>query len=122
MFNFKAKKSFERRKNRVRFGILSKRNKYPRLSVYRTNKNIYVQLIDDISGSTLAFASTIEKSFKEKISLGSNVKAAEEIGKIIADRITSLGIKKIVFDRGGYLYHGRVKALADSARKNSLIF
>lgn len=122
MFNLKAKKSFERRKNRVRFGILSNRNKYPRLSVYRTNKNIYVQLIDDINGSTLAFASTIEKSFKGKTSLGSNIKAAEQIGKIIADRITSLGIKKIVFDRGGYLYHGRVKALADSARKNSLIF
>jgi len=122
MFNFKSKKSFERRKNRVRFRILSSKKKHPRLSVYRTNKNIYVQLIDDLNGSTLAFASTIEKSFKEKFPLGSNIKAAEEIGKIIAGRTIRLGIKKIVFDRSGYLYHGRVKALADSARKNSLIF
>jgi large subunit ribosomal protein L18 len=121
MFNLKVKRSFERRKRRVRFNVRSNKI-YPRLSVYRTNKNIYVQLIDDVKNCTLAFASTIEPVFKEKSLSGSNILAAKLIGKLIAERSIKLGIRKVVFDRGGYLYHGRVKALADSARANSLTF
>jgi large subunit ribosomal protein L18 len=121
MFNVKAKRSFERRKSRVRFHVRLNK-KYPRLSVYRTNNNIYVQLIDDINNCTLASASTVEPLFKEKLLSGSNTVAAEWVGKWIAERSLVLGIKQVVFDRGGYLYHGRVKALADSARKNSLTF
>lgn len=121
MFNLKSKRAFERRRSRVRFHIRSKKRS-PRLSVYRTNKNIYVQLIDDINNCTLASASTIEPLFKVKTISGSNIAAARLIGKLIAERTLELGIKRVVFDRGGYLYHGRVKALADSARENSLTF
>jgi len=92
------------------------------LSVYRTNKNIYVQLIDDSNNCTLVSASTIEQDFKKKEISGSNIEAAEYIGKLVAERAIVAGIKKVVFDRGGYLYHGRVKALADSARKYNLVF
>jgi len=120
MFNIKIKKSFQRRKNRVRSNLDLK--KYPRLSVYRTNNNIYAQLIDDINNCTLASASTVELSFKEKFNFGGDIKSAEIIGKLIAQRSTKLGVKKIIFDRGGYLYHGRIKALADYARKYYLVF
>jgi len=116
----KKKKSFKKRKNRVRFSLKAK--SYPRLSVYRTNKNIYAQLIDDVNNCTLVSASTVEKKFKMDFPSGGNILAAESIGKLIATRAKTIGIKKIVFDRGGYLYHGRVKALADSARKCNLIF
>jgi large subunit ribosomal protein L18 len=121
MFNLKAKRSFERRRSRVRFNVRLNK-KYPRLSVHRTNKNIYVQLIDDINNCTLASASTLEPLFKKELLPGSNIAAAEWVGKLIAERSLVLGIKQVVFDRGGYLYHGRVKALANSARKNSLTF
>ncbi|AJH79008.1 50S ribosomal protein L18 [Heyndrickxia coagulans] len=92
----------------------------PRLNIYRSNKNIYAQLIDDVKGVTLASASTLDK----ELSLEStgNVEAAQKVGELIAKRAVEKGIKEVVFDRGGYLYHGRIKALADAARENGLQF
>ena len=92
----------------------------PRLNVYRSNKNIYAQLIDDTKGVTVASANTQEKG--ADFESGSNVNAAEQIGKLIAERAIEKGYKKVVFDRGGYIYHGRVKALADAAREAGLEF
>lgn len=92
----------------------------PRLNVYRSNKNIYAQLIDDEKGVTLASASTLEKELGSDAN--GNVAAAEKVGELIAKRAVEKGIKSVVFDRGGYLYHGRVKALAESARENGLEF
>lgn len=95
----------------------------PRLSVYRSEKHIYAQIIDDTKGVTLAAASTVEKELRDKLNDKTwNVQAAKEVGKIIAERATAKGIKEIVFDRGGYKYHGRIKALADSARESGLKF
>lgn len=93
----------------------------PRLNVYRSVNNLYVQLIDDIEGRTLVSASTLEGE-KGKRPTGGNVAAAKELGKRIADRAKEKGITKVVFDRGGYLYHGRIKALADAAREAGLEF
>ena len=90
----------------------------PRLNVYRSLNHIYVQLIDDSQGVTLVSASTVAA----KIKTGGNVAAAKEIGKLVAERAQEKGIKKVVFDRGGYLYHGRIKALADAAREAGLEF
>src|SRR5438552_291441 len=92
----------------------------PRLSVYRSNKQIYAQLIDDISGVTLASASSASKDVE--IAKGKKVDMAKEVGKAIASKAVQSGIKAVVFDRGGYLYHGRVKALADGAREGGLTF
>lgn len=91
----------------------------PRLNVYRSNKHIYAQLIDDANGSTLASASTLEKSLEGN---GGNVEAAKKVGTLIAERAIEKGFKSIVFDRGGYLYHGRIQALADAAREAGLDF
>jgi large subunit ribosomal protein L18 len=90
----------------------------PRLNVYRSLNHIYAQLIDDSNGSTLVSASTVAG----KIKAGGNVAAAKEVGKLVAERAQEKGIKKVVFDRGGYLYHGRIKALADAAREAGLDF
>lgn len=94
----------------------------PRLSVHRTGKQIYAQVIDDIKGVTLASASTMDKDLREKVKSGSTVAAATEVGKEVAKRAKKAGVEKIVFDRGRYLYHGRVKALADGAREGGLVF
>ncbi len=94
----------------------------PRLSVYRSLKNISCQLIDDSTGNTLASASTLSGEIKEKVPYGGNQKAAELVGQKIAEEAKKIGVNKVVFDRGGYKYHGRVKKLAESARKNSLDF
>ena len=94
----------------------------PRLNVFRSVNQIYAQIIDDQSGSTIASASSIDKELKGKISAGGNIKAAETVGLLVAERAAAKGVKKIVFDRGGYLFHGRVKALADAARKGGLEF
>lgn len=91
----------------------------PRLSVFRSSKNISVQLIDDVSGVTLAAASSLEKDFGKK---GSDKDAAAAVGKLIATRAVEKGVKQVVFDRGSYIYHGRVKALADAAREGGLEF
>ena len=92
----------------------------PRLNVFRSNGNIFAQIIDDVAGNTLVSASSIDKELKLKN--GGNVEAAKEVGKLLASRAKKLKIKKVVFDRGGYLYHGRVEALAEAARENGLEF
>lgn len=94
----------------------------PRLNVYRSLCNIYVQLIDDQKGQTLISASTNDKEIKEALKSGGNVEAAKAVGSLIAKRAKKKGIKQVVFDRGGYEYHGRVKALADAAREGGLEF
>lgn len=108
----------QRRGRKKVFGIGEK----PRLCVYRSLTNIYCQLIDDSTGNTLASASTLSKEIREKLSYGGNRKAAELVGQKIAEEAKKVGVNKVVFDRGGNKYHGRVKALAESARKNDLVF
>ena len=93
-----------------------------RLSVYRSSKHIYVQVIDDAEGKTLAAASTLEKDLKSSLKTGADKAAAAAVGKLIAERAIKAGVKDVVFDRGGYIYHGRVKALADAAREGGLNF
>lgn len=94
----------------------------PRLNVFRSSKHIYAQLIDDVAGVTLASASTLDKELSEGISNGGNVESARKVGELIAKRAQDKGFKNVVFDRGGYLYHGRVQALADAAREAGLEF
>lgn len=94
----------------------------PRLAVFRSNKNIYAQVIDDVEGKTLATASTVEKDIRGQIKYTDNTEAAECVGKAIAERAKAKGIEEVVFDRGGYIYHGKVKALADAAREAGLKF
>lgn len=94
----------------------------PRLNVFRSLKNIYVQVIDDSTGNTLAAASTLDEALKGKLPHNSNKAAAKEVGKLIAQKALDKGIKQVVFDRGGYLYHGRVKELAEGAREAGLEF
>ena len=91
----------------------------PRLSVFRSTKHIYAQIIDDVAGNTLVSASTVEKSFEGN---GSNIEAAKKIGALVAERALKKGIEEVVFDRGGYIYHGRVQALAEGAREGGLKF
>ncbi len=93
-----------------------------RLSVFRSSKHIYAQIIDDLKGETLAAASTMENTMRSEGKKGANVEAAKAVGKLIAERAKKKGIKDVVFDRGGYLYHGRIKALADAAREGGLNF
>jgi len=93
-----------------------------RLSVFRSSKHIHAQLIDDLKGETVAAASSLEKSLREANKTGANVEAAKTVGKLLAERATAKGFKDVVFDRGGYIYHGRVKALADAAREGGLNF
>jgi large subunit ribosomal protein L18 len=118
----KAKELFTRRQARARTAIRKKSDGRLRLSVYRSSLHIYAQIIDDSKGETLAAASTIDKDIKGKLKTGATVDAAKEVGKLIAERATAKGIKEVVFDRGGYIYHGRVKALADAAREGGLSF
>ncbi|EEI19192.1 50S ribosomal protein L18 [Lentilactobacillus hilgardii] len=110
-------KSRKRRHNRVRNKI-SGTAECPRLNVFRSNKNIYAQVIDDVEGVTLVSASTLDSA----ISDGNKTEKAAGVGKLVAERASKKNIKKVVFDRGGYLYHGRVQALADAARENGLEF
>ncbi len=114
------KTSTERRVARVRRAIKASANGRPRLSVHRSSKNIYAQIIDDVNGVTLAAASTLEKDAKVKT--GGNAEAAAVVGKLVAERAKKAGVSEVVFDRGGYIYHGRVKALADAAREGGLNF
>jgi large subunit ribosomal protein L18 len=113
-------KLFERRQKRARYRLKKHSSGCPRLSVFRSGRHIYVQVIDDASGVTMAAASTNEKG--EKVAKSWNVAAAIAVGKKIAERAVAKGIKRVVFDRGGYIYHGRVKALADAAREGGLEF
>jgi len=118
----KSNVSGERRKSRVRRRIAAKAGARPRLSVFRSSKQIYAQVIDDERGRTLAAASSIEKAMRERLKTGADIEAAREVGKEIAERAKKAGVAKVVFDRGGYMYHGRVKALADGAREGGLEF
>jgi len=111
-----------KRMARVRKALAARGNLRPRLSVFRSSKNIYAQIIDDAKGVTLAAASSLEEGFVTSKKTGANKDAAAAIGKLIAERATKAGVKDVVFDRGGYLYHGRVKALADAARAGGLNF
>jgi large subunit ribosomal protein L18 len=111
----------DRRKARVRRAIKKAANGRPRLSVFRSSKQIYAQVIDDERGVTVVSASTIEKDLKGKLKTGATVEAAKEVGKLLAERAAAAGVKQVIFDRSGYLYHGRVKALA-AARESGLDF
>ncbi len=111
-----------RRTGRVRGALRRAAGERKRLSVYRSSKHIYAQVIDDDQGVTLASASSIEKTTRQTLKTGASVDAAKAVGKLIARRAQEKGIKDVVFDRGGYLYHGRVKALAEAAREGGLSF
>ena len=115
-------KAGARRKARVRRTIQAQAYGRPRLSVFRSSKQIYAQIIDDGKGATLCAASSLEKASREALKTGATVEAAKAIGKMIAERAVAAGITQVVFDRGGYMYHGRVKALAEGAREGGLDF
>ncbi|MBB5754230.1 50S ribosomal protein L18 [Prosthecomicrobium pneumaticum] len=117
-----ANTQMERRSARVRRHIRSVAGERPRLSVFRSSKHIYAQVIDDAAGRTVAAASSLEKDLKASLKTGADKAAAEAIGKLVAERALAAGVKAVVFDRGPYLFHGRVKALADGAREGGLDF
>ena len=112
----------ERRRARVRRSLKAAANGRPRLSVYRSSQHIYAQLIDDSEGRTVASASTLEKTLREELKTGADTAAATRVGQLIAERAKEAGVSKVIFDRGGRLYHGRLKALADAAREGGLEF
>ena len=111
-----------RRKQRVRNALRRSAGGRPRLSVFRSSKHIYAQIIDDLKGGTLVAASSMEKTLREAGKTGANVDAAKAVGKLVAERAVEKGVTSVVFDRGRYLYHGRVKALGDAAREAGLKF
>src|ERR1700722_1505549 len=115
-------KQIERRKARVRRSIKAAPGGRPRLSVFRSSKHIYAQVIDDAAGATVASASSMEKDLRGSLKTGADIGAAKAIGKLVAERAAAKGVKEVVFDRGSYLYHGRIKALADAAREGGLSF
>ena len=117
-----ATKQVERRKARIRRTIRAAAGTRPRLSVFRSSKHIYAQVIDDRKGATMAAASSLEKEMRTSLKTGADIGAAKAVGKLVAERATAAGVKDVVFDRGNYLYHGRVKALADAAREGGLNF
>jgi len=112
----------DRRKQRLRYQLRQKSHGRPRLSVFRAEQNIHAQVIDDEKGHTLAAASTLDKTLRETLKTGANKEAATAVGKLLAERALAAGVTQVVFDRGSYLYHGRVKALADAAREAGLDF
>lgn len=111
---------FEKRRQRVRTALRARGGTRPRLSIHRSGRHIYAQVIDDAAGRTLAAASTLEKDARAKT--GATVDAATAVGKAVAERAKQAGVTRVVFDRGGFLFHGRVKALADGAREGGLEF
>lgn len=111
----------KRRHARVRKKVFGTAER-PRLNVFRSNQHIYAQLIDDTRGVTLISASTVDKELKDQVEHGGNIEAAQKVGELVAKRALEKGYKAVVFDRGGYLYHGRVRALADAAREAGLEF
>lgn len=111
---------FEKRRRRVRTSLFAKRGERPRLTIHRSGRHIYAQVIDDQVGKTLVAASTLEKDARGKT--GATIDAAAAVGKAIAERAKKAGVTKVVFDRGGFLFHGRVKALAEGAREGGLEF
>ena len=122
MINKIDKNEIRKRKHlRVRKKI-SGTTECPRLCVYRSNSHIYAQVIDDVNGATIAAASSLDKDVKSAVSNGSNIEAAQAVGKLVAERAIAKDVKEVVFDRGGYVYHGRVAALAEAAREAGLSF
>jgi large subunit ribosomal protein L18 len=117
-----SKELHQRRSDRTRYQIRQKATGRLRLSVHRSGKHISAQIIDDKAGKTLVAASSIEKDLRAKLKTGANKDAAQTIGQLVAERAIKAGIKEVVFDRGGYIYHGRVKELAEAARKAGLSF
>jgi len=111
-----------RRRERLRYQLKQKSVGRPRLSVFRSGKHIYAQIIDDSAGKTLAAASTLDKDLRSALKTGADKDAAAAVGKLIAERSKAAGVLAVVFDRGSYLYHGRVKALAEAAREGGLDF
>jgi len=116
-----SKKQAERRKARVR-GAIKAVSGRARLSVFRSSRHIYAQVIDDRKGETVAAASSMEKDMRGSLKTGANIEAAKAVGKLVAERASAKGVKDVVFDRGGYIFHGRIKALADAAREGGLNF
>lgn len=117
-----SKELFIRRRQRNRAALAKSANGKPRLSVHRSSQHIYAQVIDDVKGITLVSASTLDKEVKGKVKSGGNIEAAKMIGTLVATRAKKEGISTVVFDRGGYIYHGRVRALAEAAREAGLEF
>ena len=117
----KAHKSIARRKARTRFAVKAAAHGRPRLSVFRSGRHIYAQIIKDEDGLTLVAASSLDEGIKGA-KVGANKDAAAKVGKLLAERATKAGVKEVVFDRGSYLFHGRIKALADAAREAGLSF
>ena len=117
---FSSREKFERRRTRNRTALRKKSYGQPRLSIHRSSRHIYAQIIDYKAGITLAFASTLESDFRSAGKTGADVSAAAVIGKKVAERAAEKGVKNVVFDRGGYVYHGRVKTLAEAARNSGL--
>ncbi len=111
-----------RRRERLRYQLRQKSSGRPRLSVFRSGKHIYAQVIDDAQGRTLAAASSLEKDMRAEMKTGADRDAAAKVGKLVAERAVAAGVTNVVFDRGSYLYHGRVKALAEAAREGGLAF
>ena len=111
---------FDRRRQRVRTSLRKRGGDRPRLSIHRSGKHIYAQVIDDVEGRTVASASTIDKDVKGKG--GATTQSAQDVGRRIAERAKEAGVTRVIFDRGGFLFHGRVKALADAAREGGLEF
>jgi large subunit ribosomal protein L18 len=116
-----ALKLFDRRERRVRTNLRRKAIR-PRLTVFRSGRHIYAQVIDDAKGATIAAASTLDKDLKARLKTGADKEAAKQVGLLVAERAKAAGVETVVFDRGGYLYHGRVRALADGAREGGLQF
>lgn len=119
---FTAKELFERRRQRTRSKLRKTSKGQLRLSVHRSSRHIYAQVIDDVAGKTLAAASTLDAGFKSATSKTADIAAASAVGKLVAERAKAKGIEAVVFDRGGYIFHGRVKALAEAAREAGLKF
>ena len=118
----KTNQMFERRRKRTRSMLRKTGRGRPRLSVHRSSKHIYAQIIDDSKGLTLAQASTLDGAVRSEGKTGADTSAAAIVGKLLAERAVEKGVKKVVFDRGGFVFHGRVKALADAAREAGLEF
>ncbi len=116
------KTTTERRRERVRRQVRKVANGRPRLSVHRSGRHIYAQIIDDLAGRTLAAASSLEKDMRSSLKTGADTNAAAEVGKLVASRAKEAGVENVIFDRGAYRYHGRVKALAEAAREGGLNF
>ncbi|MDZ7824111.1 MAG: 50S ribosomal protein L18 [Ahrensia sp.] len=117
-----TKSALQRRASRVRRHLKKVSNGRPRLSVYRSSKNIYAQIIDDAAGNTIASASTLDIDLRKALKTGSDTQAAAAVGKLVAERASKAGVTDVVFDRGPYIFHGRIKALAEAARESGLTF